>query len=177
MLNLKPNVLDAILFDELVEYGKEHGANIVNGMPWSFEYKRCSITHENDERYIVLVEGETFRFTPNDILIEYTNGKIFVSTIDWFVLHCIKKDEDNMNFGDALEKLKEGKSVARKGWNGKGIFIKLQLPDEFSKMTSPYIYIDTTGLQTNNPDAPKSRVPWLASQTDMLAEDWQEVLE
>lgn len=39
-------------------------------------------------------------------------------------------------------------------------------------MTHDYIYIDTTGLQTDNPDAPKDRVPWLASQTDMLAEDW-----
>jgi hypothetical protein len=72
----------------------------------------------------------------------------------------------------AIEAMKEGKKVARKGWNGKGIFIELQRPDEFSKMTSPYIFIDTTGLQTTNPDAPKSRVPWLASQTDMLAEDW-----
>lgn len=33
--------------------------------------------------------------------------------------------------------------------------------------------IDTTGLQTQNTEAPKSRVPWLASQTDMLAEDWE----
>ena len=40
-------------------------------------------------------------------------------------------------------------------------------------MTSPYIYIDTTGLRSNNPDAPRSCVPWLASQTDMLAEDWE----
>lgn len=79
---------------------------------------------------------------------------------------------ESLTFGYALTLLKEGKKVARKGWNGKGIFIELQRPDEFSKMTSPYIFIDTTGLQTTNPDAPKSRVPWLASQTDMLAEDW-----
>lgn len=78
-----------------------------------------------------------------------------------------------MNFGQALEALKDGRKAARKGWNGKGIFIELQRPDEHSKMTFPYIYIDTTGLQTNNPDAPKSRVPWLVSQTDMLSEDWQ----
>jgi len=81
-----------------------------------------------------------------------------------------------MNFGQALEDLKIGAKVARMGWNGKGIFIELQVPDEHSKMTSPYIFIDTTGLQTENPDAPKSRVPWLASQTDMLAEDWVIVL-
>jgi len=73
-----------------------------------------------------------------------------------------------MNFGQAIEKLKEGKKVARKG-----IFIELQVPDEHSKMTQPYIYIDTLGLQTANPNAPKGRVPWLASQTDMLAEDWE----
>lgn len=77
-----------------------------------------------------------------------------------------------INFGAAIEALKEGCKVARKGWNGKGIFIELQRPDENSKMTSPYIFIDTTGLQTDNADAPKSRVPWLASQTDLLADDW-----
>ncbi len=77
-----------------------------------------------------------------------------------------------MDFGDAINDLKKGFKVARKGWNGKGIFIELQVPDEYSKMTQPYIYINTTGLQTTNPDAPKSLVPWLASQTDMLAEDW-----
>ncbi len=79
----------------------------------------------------------------------------------------------NMNFGGAIEAMKQGSKVARKGWNGKGIFIQIQFPDEHSKMTSPYIYINTTGLQTDNPDAPKSLVPWLASQTDMLAEDWE----
>ena len=51
-----------------------------------------------------------------------------------------------MNFGQALEDLKIGARVARMGWNGKGIFIELQIPDEHSKMTSPYIFIDTMGL-------------------------------
>lgn len=80
-----------------------------------------------------------------------------------------------MNFGQAIEVLKQGGKVCRKGWNGKGIFLELQVPDEHSKMTHPYIYIDTTGLETNNPDAPKDCVPWLASQTDMLSDDWTEV--
>lgn len=80
-----------------------------------------------------------------------------------------------MNFGEAIELLKGGKKTARKGWNGRGIFIELQRPDAHSKMTHPYIFINTSGLKTDNPDAPKSLVPWLASQTDMLAEDWVEV--
>lgn len=74
--------------------------------------------------------------------------------------------------GVAIKMLLAGHRVARKGWNGKGIFIELQVPDVHSKMTRPYIFIDTTGLQSSNPDAPKDRVPWLASQTDILAEDY-----
>ena len=80
-----------------------------------------------------------------------------------------------MNFGQALIELKNGNKVKRKGWNGDGIFLALQVPDKNSKMTQPYIYIDTLGLKTNNPNAPKGRVPWLASQTDMLTEDWEVV--
>ena len=78
-----------------------------------------------------------------------------------------------MNFGQALTELKNGNRVKRKGWNGDGIFLALQVPDKNSKMTQPYIYIDTLGLKTNNPNAPKGRVPWLASQTDILTEDWE----
>ena len=78
-----------------------------------------------------------------------------------------------MDFGQALIELKNGNRVKRKGWNGDGIFLALQVPDKNSKMTQPYIYIDTLGLKTNNPNAPKGRTPWLASQTDMLAEDWE----
>ena len=81
----------------------------------------------------------------------------------------------SMTFGLAIEAMRQGKRVARKGWNGKDIFIELQVPDEYSKMTQPYIYIDTLGLKTNNPNAPKGRVPWLASQTDMLSDDWEVV--
>lgn len=71
-----------------------------------------------------------------------------------------------MPFGQALEALKAGKLAARAGWNGKGMYLALQVPDEHSKMRRPYIYIS---------DAQGLLVPWLASQTDMLAEDWHEV--
>lgn len=83
------------------------------------------------------------------------------------------EEPEPRDFGWALYKLRQGLAVRRRGWNGEGIFIKIQTPDAYSKMTSPYLYIDTTGLQTQNTEAPKSRVPWLASQTDMLAEDWE----
>lgn len=78
----------------------------------------------------------------------------------------------DFNFGEAILYLKAGRKVYREGWNGVGIFLELQVPDVNSKMTAPYIYINTTGLQTENEIASKNLVPWLASQTDMLAEDW-----
>lgn len=80
-----------------------------------------------------------------------------------------------MDFGNAIIALKKGKSLYRKGWNGKGICIRLMNASDSKDMTQDYIYIDTTGLKTKNRDAPKSRVPWLASQTDMLADDWEVV--
>lgn len=69
-----------------------------------------------------------------------------------------------MNFGQAIEALKLGRKVARPGWNGKGMWLALQTPDAGSKMTLSYIYMST---------ADKQLVPWLASQSDMLAEDRQ----
>ena len=70
------------------------------------------------------------------------------------------------SFSKALELLKEGKKVARNGWNGKGLWIEMQRPDAYSKMTLPYLYL-------NYPQG--NRVPWLASQTDLICEDWYEV--
>ncbi|XRJ96977.1 DUF2829 domain-containing protein [Latilactobacillus sakei] len=99
-----------------------------------------------------------------------TNGTMNV-VADKITIHNVVLNE--MNFGQALEQIKSGKTVARKGWNGKGIYIGLIKPKDGDAMTHDFIHIDTTGLQTDNPDAPLSRVPWLASQTDMLAEDWQ----
>ena len=74
-----------------------------------------------------------------------------------------------MNFGQALALLKNGDKVSRKGWNGKGLWIELQPVDENSKMTMPYLFINYPDDAKNTPGA---RVPWLASQTDILSEDW-----
>ena len=76
---------------------------------------------------------------------------------------------DNKTFGGALEALKAGQKVSRAGWNGKGLWLELQVPDANSKMTLPYIFMS---YPTDAQNTPGARVPWLASQTDMLAEDW-----
>lgn len=66
-------------------------------------------------------------------------------------------------FGWAIDRLRDGTKVARTGWNGKNMWLMLQVPDAHSKMSLPYIYMKT---------ADNNLVPWLASQTDVLAEDW-----
>lgn len=110
-----------------------------------------------------------------DWIIQGVNGEFYPCKPDIFekTYEDEQKCTDGLTFGLAIEALKFGRKARRKGWNGKGIYIKLQVPDVHSKMTSPYIYIDTTGLQSDNPDAPRSCVPWVASQTDMLANDWE----
>ena len=126
---------------------------------------------ENDSIKIYCKDG-TILDIRETIEVDYTINFLFRE--EWeFVGPDVKElNIQTVTFGEAIRRLKKGQQVSRKGWNRKGIFIELQVPDQYSKMTHPYIYIDTTGLKTDNPDAPKDRVPWLASQTDMLAEDW-----
>jgi hypothetical protein len=71
---------------------------------------------------------------------------------------------EGRDFGWALSKLKEGLSVRRMGWNGNGMSLSIQWPEDISDMTLPYIYISTVQGDL---------VPWLASQTDLLSNDWE----
>jgi hypothetical protein len=86
-----------------------------------------------------------------------------------------------MNFGAAIAALKEGRRVARAGWNGKGMFLFLVAGSNFVVNREPLLSIMGEGtVVTYRPhidmkDAEGKVVPWLASQTDMLAEDWVEV--
>lgn len=83
------------------------------------------------------------------------------------------------SLGFALEVLKNGGKVARRGWNGKGMYLyyvpENQYPavtdiarEEFGEMVPYGAYIAMKTAQGNI-------VPWLASQTDVLAEDWEVV--
>lgn len=75
-----------------------------------------------------------------------------------------------MNFGWAIEALKAGKKVCRTGWNGKGMWLHLaeggMEPD--GVLRCPFIVM-WTAQETWQPG-------WLASQADMLADDWEEVI-
>lgn len=77
-----------------------------------------------------------------------------------------------ITFSTVLNMMKKYKKnnlrFRRIGWNGKEMYITLQCPDENSKMTQSYIYMKTADCNL---------VPWVASQTDLLAEDWEQLPE
>ena len=81
-----------------------------------------------------------------------------------------------MNFGKAIDLLKEGKKVSRKGWNGKNQYIELATNISYKNADGEIIninhkamgnkaiaFIGTSGIQ----------IGWLASQSDMLSDDWE----
>ena len=81
-----------------------------------------------------------------------------------------------MNFGKAINLLKEGKKVSRKGWNGKNQYIELATNISYKNADGEIIninhktmgnkaiaFIGTSGVQ----------IGWLASQSDMLSDDWE----
>lgn len=84
-------------------------------------------------------------------------------------------EEEVMDFGVALMNLKEGRRVARKGWNGKGQYLELATAISYTNAAGEIVncdhaaignkaiaFVGTSGVQMG----------WLASQADMLAEDW-----
>jgi len=87
----------------------------------------------------------------------------------------IKKEKSTFDFGRAIQLLKEGKKVQRSGWNGKNQYIELATNISYKNANDEIInteheaignkaiaFVGTSGVQMG----------WLASQADMLAEDW-----
>jgi len=89
--------------------------------------------------------------------------------------------ENIMNFSEVLILIKEGRKVARSGWNGKGMFIFLVNGSVFKVNRPPLLGIYEEGTEiTYCPHidmrtADNKIVPWLCSQTDMMADDWEDV--
>ena len=140
---------------------------------------------------------------PNDAgyLVEYTDGgKANVPGYSGYVSWSPKEQFDNayratgaMTFGLAIEALKQGKRVARAGWNGKGMWLSLSSPpspsgialariipaDAFWSHNNRAFAEEQGGFATVLPCITMKTATgeilmgWLASQTDMLAEDWR----
>lgn len=84
-----------------------------------------------------------------------------------------------MTFSEALTAIKEGKRVRRSGWNGKGMFVFLVNGSTFTVNREPLLSILGEGTQVeyhghiDMKTAQGYIVPWLASQADLLDDDWE----
>lgn len=105
--------------------------------------------------------------------VRYPDGYMSWSPKD--VFEEAYRRTDNLTFGLAIEAAKKGKRIARKGWNGKGQYVELAKAISYESPTGAVVnaehdaignqalaFVGTSGVQMG----------WLASQADMLAEDW-----
>lgn len=120
-------------------------------------------------------------------LVEYVDGgpsnhQDFKGYISWSpkeVFEGSYRQTQGLTFGYAIEALKLGGKVARKGWNGKNMFLFLVPGSTFQVNRKPLLGIYPEGTTVNYcphidmKTADEKVVPWLASQTDVLAEDWE----
>lgn len=119
-------------------------------------------------------------------LVEYLDGSDsnhpdhegYISWSPDAVFERSYKPIDRLTFGQAVTALKCGHKVAREGWNGKGMFLFLVPGSQFQVNRAPLLGIYPEGTTINYQPhidmktAQDTVVPWLASQSDILAEDW-----
>lgn len=101
--------------------------------------------------------------------VKYADGYVSWSPAD--VFEAAYQPLDRLSFGHALVALKEGKRVQRAGWNGKGMWLALVGAENYTVdavRSGSHSVLPFIGMKT----ADDYFVPWLASQTDVLADDW-----
>jgi len=120
-------------------------------------------------------------------LVEYIDGgqantEEYTGYVSWSPKNVFERaynPNGSFSFGDAVHLLKAGHKVARKGWNGKGMFLFLVDGSTFKVNRPPLLGIYEEGTEINYlphidmKTADGSVVPWLASQTDLLTNDWE----
>lgn len=124
--------------------------------------------------------------TDEGYLVEYLDGgkpntEMYAGYISWSPKEQFEKayrKTSGLPFGLAVEAMKLGKKVARTCWNGKGMFVFLVPGSQFKVNRAPLLGIYPEGTEINYhahidmKTADNKVVPWLASQTDVLADDW-----
>lgn len=75
--------VEAVGFEELVQIGLDTpGANIVNGVPWSFQFQGWHFTHETDDLYLFNIAGETAKFRRGDYLATDVTGALWLMSAE-----------------------------------------------------------------------------------------------
>lgn len=147
------------------------------------EAKEMNLGDYNNYRGWTIPENEDPK--RDGFLIKYEDG--YESWSPKEVFEAAYRKTDGLTFGLAVEALKLGKKIQRAGWNGKGLFVFMQIPatigeeivpkmqslpqsvkDEFIKRTGNITYANQMAIV--NPDS--SINGWVASSSDTFAEDW-----
>lgn len=138
------------------------------GYWWWDEEKKTIIMHTKDGKEMDIRETQAVEYTLKNVLSD-----------EWIIadeVNCPQLGgEATFSFGEAIKYLKRGMKVARKGWNGKKQYIQLASGISYKAPTGDIVncehdaignmavaFVGTSGVQMG----------WLASQADMLAEDW-----
>lgn len=154
----------------LGEYIKKSGRN---------PYQNSQDMHgENEPGYLVRYKDGYESWSPKDVFDE--------------TYREIKEEAENMTFGDAIEVLKQGGAIRRKGWNGKGLFVIKQVPAHIEANVIPKMqslpqsakdlilkgkgFIDYTSQCLIYNEATGRADSWVPSISDVFAEDWEIVL-
>ena len=169
----KPISVEAVLWDGSIEALMKIEEMIGDG-------PQADFTKSGDEHgqcIIPTLEGD-MKANVGDWIIRGVRGECYPCKPDIFQATYEKVSSIGVSFGKAIALLKSGKRVARLGWNGKGMFLFLRKGrmitgvDPASPMGGDFESLPHICMRTADG---KCCVGWLASQTDMLAEDWFEV--
>lgn len=150
-------------------------AKMVNGIPWPEGLPMPEISEQKIDEHCGcnietrIEEGYMFTTSKDDKYPQFMTAEEFEKS-------C--RSAENMTFGDALVALKQGQRVARKGWNGKNMYVFLADDVEFSTDadisefygSADGVYVAT--MLVIRTARGNLQPGWLASQADMLAEDW-----
>lgn len=136
---------------------------------WLESGEKIVVAHDDEKPQAVVVA--TAR--EDGYKVRYSDGYVSWSPKD--VFEAAYRETDGMNFGLAIEAAKQGKRIARRGWNGKEQYVFLAKDLEFHTdadlsahegkeifVHDALAFMGTHGVQ----------IGWLASQADMLGEDW-----
>ena len=147
---------------------------MVNGFFWpeGLPLPEISEPKQIDERFgstceVRIEDGYMFTTSKDDQYPQFM-------TADEFEKTC--RSAEDMTFGDALETLKQGHRVARKGWNGKDMYVFLAYEADFVTDADisafDQLEVEVGDMLVMKTAQNTFQPGWLASQADMLAEDW-----
>ena len=113
-------------------------------------------------------EAAAIREARSVALREGVGEDLRVSKAEWDKLRAEEALKNSHDIGWAVAKMQRGSAVTRRGWNGKGMYLAIRepIPEDLGAMTQPYVFIKTVQGDL---------IPWLCSQADLLANDWEEV--